>query len=97
LELMTHEAEDVLQKEELRPVELHIRQHVAHQGVPASANVGCIKSKTALRHSGPTWGHLPPIDEDETRPSGENITLTYGVPVRMTETLTWRTYGRIQE
>ena len=29
------EAEYVLQKKELRPIELHIRQHVAHQGVPA--------------------------------------------------------------
>ena len=29
-----HEADDVLQKKELWPVELHIRQHVAHQGVP---------------------------------------------------------------
>ena len=35
LELMTQEPEDILQKEEFRPVELHIRQHVAHQGVPA--------------------------------------------------------------
>jgi len=47
LELMIQEPENVFQKEELRPVELHIRQHVAHQGVPASANVGCIRSRTA--------------------------------------------------
>ena len=47
LELMVQEPEDVFQKEEFRPVELHIRQHVAHQGVPASANVGCVRSRTA--------------------------------------------------
>lgn len=31
---VTQEADDVLQKKELRPVKLYIRQHVAHQGVP---------------------------------------------------------------
>lgn len=54
LELMVQEPEDVLQKEEFRPVELRIRQHVAHQGVPASANGGCVRSRTATRHSSPT-------------------------------------------
>jgi hypothetical protein len=34
LKFVTQEAEYVLQKEEFRPVELHIRQHVAHQGIP---------------------------------------------------------------
>jgi hypothetical protein len=28
-------ADYVLQKKELRPIEFHIRQHVANQGVPA--------------------------------------------------------------
>ncbi len=35
LKFVTQEAEHVFKKEELRPIELHIRQHVAHQRVPA--------------------------------------------------------------
>lgn len=35
LKFVKQEAEYVLQKEEFRPIELHVRQHVAHQGVPA--------------------------------------------------------------
>jgi hypothetical protein len=36
LEFMIQEAEHVFQKEELRPIELRKRQHVAHQGIPAA-------------------------------------------------------------
>jgi hypothetical protein len=35
LKFVIQEAEYVLQKEEFRPIELHVRQHVAHQGIPA--------------------------------------------------------------
>ena len=55
---MIQEAEYVFQKEELWPVELHIRQHVAHQGVPAHVDrVNQINEAKILRSS-PTWGHL---------------------------------------
>ena len=35
LKFVVQEAEYVLQEEEFWPIELHVREHVAHQGIPA--------------------------------------------------------------
>jgi hypothetical protein len=62
---MIQEAEHVLEKEELWLEELHIRQHVAHQGVPAHVdrvNQMKPKSNATLLRSGHTWGHPVAVD-----------------------------------
>ena len=64
LKFVIQEAEYVLQKEEFRPVELHIRQHVAHQGIPAIVSSALGQERLEYyRILRRTLGHLVAIDE----------------------------------
>ena len=59
LKFVNQEAEHVLQEEEFRPIELDIRQHVAHQGIPAVVWFALgQEQRLILQCPGRTSGHL---------------------------------------
>jgi hypothetical protein len=99
LKFVNQEAEYVLQQEEFRPIELHIRQHVAHQGVPAVWSALGQERLEYYRITRPTSGHLVAVGE---RCKGSTLgryetTSAYRMPVCLAKTLTRGTCRYVRE